>query len=78
MKVTLHFLEPNLEFSLPEPLLARASCEQAIDQAMRDIALSHEPSDFPVRPEVHCRMCNFREICYAGREFLRSAGMSGA
>lgn len=70
-KVTLHFLEPNVEFHLPDALLARDACERAIDAAIADIAAAREPIEFPVRPARHCRMCNFLELCYAGREWLR-------
>jgi hypothetical protein len=70
---TLHFLEPNREFHLAADLLNRDACMLAIDDAMMQIISSGEPSQFPVRPALHCRMCNFLGICPAGREWLRSA-----
>ena len=47
--------------------------ELAIDEAMREIASARDPEHFPVNPAKHCRMCNFLELCYAGREWLRSS-----
>lgn len=72
IKVTLHFLDPNREFQLSEAMLDRGACEVAIDEAMRDIAAARHPEEFPVNPARHCRMCNFLELCYAGRQWLRS------
>jgi ATP-dependent helicase/nuclease subunit A len=72
IRVTLHFLEPNVEFHLTEELLDLAACQRAIDEAMRAIVASREPEQFPVHPATHCRMCNFLELCAPGRQFLRS------
>jgi hypothetical protein len=69
---TLHFLEPNVEFHLTADLLMPDVCMRAIDDAMMAIVSSAEPTQFPVRPATHCRMCNFLGICAAGREQLRS------
>jgi ATP-dependent helicase/nuclease subunit A len=71
VKVTLHFLEPNVEFQLSDDLLEGESCERAIDAAMREIVMAREPQHFPVRTASHCRMCNFLELCFEGRQFLR-------
>jgi len=71
IKVTLHFLDPNVEYSLPEELLEPAICSRAIDEAMSEIVSSREPADFPVLPAIHCRVCNFVELCSDGREWLR-------
>ena len=73
IKSTLHFLEPNVEFHLSGDLLAPDACARAIDNAMIDIISSIEPRQFPVRPAMHCRMCNFLGICPAGRDWVRSA-----
>jgi len=73
IKVTLHFLDPNIEFQLAPELLSRDACARAIDAAMMDIVTSHEPLEFPVRPALHCRMCSFLGICAAGREWVGSA-----
>jgi ATP-dependent exoDNAse (exonuclease V) beta subunit len=70
--VTLHFLEPNLEFHLADDLLAPEACRQAIDEAMLQIVSAAEPEHFPVHTAAHCRMCNFLSICTAGREWTRS------
>jgi hypothetical protein len=72
VKVTLHFLQPNVEFSLPPELLSRDACARAIDAAMMDIVASQEPAEFPVRPALHCRMCSFLSICLGGRQWLRA------
>lgn len=71
--VTLHFLHPNFEFRLADELLSADACKQAIDAAMLDIVSSTEPTQFPVRPATHCRMCNFLGICPAGREWIKSS-----
>ena len=70
LRVTLHFLEPNVEFKLAEELLRLDCCVEAIDGAMHQLASSLEPVDFPVRPALHCRTCNFLGICNPGREWL--------
>ncbi len=71
-RVTLHFLDPNVEFHLPVELLSRDACARAIDEAMKDIVTSHAPGEFPVRPATHCRMCSFLSICRGGRQWLRA------
>lgn len=71
IQVTLHFLEPNIEFHLAEELLDSSVCSDAIDAAMQDILSSHDPSEFPVKPATHCRTCNFLSVCSAGRALLQ-------
>jgi len=71
IQVTLHFLEPNLQFHLGDELLRASACEQAIDEAILAIIAAQKPSEFPVTPAQHCRTCNFLRICTAGREFLK-------
>lgn len=78
IRVTLHFLQPDVEFRLPDHLLETAVCEVALDKAMRDIVLSSEPAEFPVCPATHCRMCNFLDVCPAGREWLQQLKVGGA
>ena len=73
INVTLHFLDPNIEFRIDSQLLSRTACISAIDEAMMSIASSVAPGEFPFRPATHCRMCNFLSICPAGREWVRSA-----
>lgn len=76
VKVTLHFLQPDVEFHLPEELLEPEVCAAALDRAMRAIVSSAEPSDFPILPALHCRMCNFIDVCPGGRAWL-SKRLSG-
>ena len=71
IRVTLHFLEPNLEYHLDDELLTPSTCEAAIDSAMLDILRSSQPQDFPVNPATHCRTCSFLKVCVAGREFIQ-------
>jgi len=71
--VTLHFLDPNVEVHLQEDLLEPESCVEAIDAAMLAIVAAREPEHFPVQPATHCRMCNFLDLCSAGRKFLRTS-----
>ncbi|MGH9958379.1 MAG: 3'-5' exonuclease, partial [Pyrinomonadaceae bacterium] len=63
IRATLHFLQPDIEFHLSDALLSRDVCAQALDDAMLAVISSREPHEFPVRPEVHCRMCNFLDVC---------------
>ena len=70
IRVTLHFLDPNVEFQLSEESLEASACEQVIDEAMLRIISSADPGDFPVMPAIHCRMCNFLRVCGAGREWI--------
>ena len=70
IQVTLHFLDPNIERHLPPRLLDRDACASAIDRAMLAVVSSKLPEEFEVRPAEHCRVCNFQEMCYAGRKWL--------
>ncbi len=70
IKVTLHFLEPNVEFHLPQAMLAPDSCSQAIDKAMMQLISSREPEHYLVRPAQHCRRCSFLRICTAGSQWM--------
>jgi hypothetical protein len=74
LRATLHFIDPNVEISLPSSLLDSKACAAAIDSATRTIALldgSLDPDQFPPLPATHCRMCNFLDLCPAGRDWLR-------
>jgi ATP-dependent helicase/nuclease subunit A len=73
LRVTLHFLDPNLEYHLSDQLLEQEACERAIDEAMLQIVSSSEPADYPVKTAAHCRMCSFLRICAAGRDWLRKS-----
>jgi ATP-dependent helicase/nuclease subunit A len=70
IRVTLHFLDPNVEIHLPEELLEPARCKQAIDDAMLRIVSSIDPEQFPVKTAPHCRMCSFLRVCTPGKEFI--------
>jgi ATP-dependent helicase/nuclease subunit A len=74
LRATLHFIDPNVEVSLPAALLDRDVCAITIDKAMTDIAVldgTLDPDRFPPRPAPHCRICNYRDMCPAGQEWLR-------
>ncbi len=71
MRVTLHFLEPNIEVHLADELLDPARCANAIDEAMQRTIYSSDPANFPVKTAPHCRMCNFLRVCNAGKEWVR-------
>jgi ATP-dependent helicase/nuclease subunit A len=73
LRATLHFIDPNIEISLPPALLDEETCARAIDDAMLSIATLDGTLDadlFPPLPATHCRICNFLELCPAGREWL--------
>jgi|GEM_PF-309594 len=77
LRATLHFIDANVESLLPAELLDNATCTQAIDDAMALIAALDGTLDaerFPPTPATHCRMCNFLELCPAGKDWLRAAG----
>lgn len=71
VRVTLHFLDPDVEVCLPDELLEREVCARAIDEIMAALVSSVLPESFPANAASHCRVCNFVEMCDAGREFLR-------
>ena len=74
LRATLHFIDPNLEVALSDDLLAPETCQRMIDDAMLQIVSLEgtlEAEAFPPLPATHCRMCNFLELCPAGREWLR-------
>jgi ATP-dependent helicase/nuclease subunit A len=74
LRATLHFLDPNLEVGLDAALLDPAVCAQAIDEAMKQIAIldgTLDADQFPPEPATHCRICNFVDLCPAGKDWLR-------
>ena len=73
LRITLHFLHPNVEVHLSDELLEPARCAQAIDEAMQRTIYSADPADFPVNTAPHCRMCNFLSVCTAGKEWVEDA-----
>jgi hypothetical protein len=75
LRATLHFLEPNIEVNISDSLLERDACARAIDEAMLAIVSREGTLDaglFPPTPASHCRMCNFLDLCPAGREWLKA------
>jgi ATP-dependent helicase/nuclease subunit A len=73
LRATLHFIDPNIEISLLAALLDQESCTQAIDDAMLSISTldgTLEADLFPPMAATHCRICNFLELCPAGRDWL--------
>lgn len=73
LRATLHFLDPNVEISLPASVLEQGACARAIDDAMKAIASldgTLDSESFPPFPATHCRMCKFLDLCSAGREWL--------
>jgi len=73
VRVTLHFLDPNVEVSLPEELLEAGACARAIDEAMMSIVSSSAPESFDPKPDDHCLVCNFSDLCESGRQWLGRA-----
>jgi hypothetical protein len=74
LRATLHFIDPNIEISLSAVLLDQEMCARAIDDAMLSISALDGTLDadlFPPLPAAHCRICNFQELCPAGRDWLR-------
>jgi ATP-dependent helicase/nuclease subunit A len=74
LRATLHFIEPNIEIALSTDLLEPETCMRMIDDAMLQIASLDGTLDadlFPPSPATHCSMCNFLELCPAGRQWLK-------
>jgi hypothetical protein len=74
LRATLHFIDPNLESVMPDEFLTESACLKAIDEAMQAIVALDGTVDaerFPPLPATHCRICNFLDLCPAGREWLR-------
>jgi ATP-dependent helicase/nuclease subunit A len=74
LRATLHFIDPNIEISLPDALLDQETCARAIDKAMLSIAILDGTLDanlFPPLTATHCRICNFLELCPAGRDWMK-------
>jgi hypothetical protein len=74
LRATLHFIDPNVESRLAPELLEQKACADSIDAAMDTIASldgTLDAASFPPLPASHCRMCNYLELCPAGKEWLR-------
>jgi ATP-dependent helicase/nuclease subunit A len=73
LRATLHFIDAEVEVNLPVALLVQETCAGAIDEAMLAIATLDSTLDenlYPPLPATHCSICNFLELCPAGREWL--------
>ena len=70
LKVTLHFLDPNLEVSLPEQLLREDACIAAVEETIETLTDRDAPGDFPPAPAAHCQSCRYLELCPPGRAWL--------
>jgi ATP-dependent helicase/nuclease subunit A len=70
VRVTLHFLDPNLEVTLGDELLEAGACARAVDGAADAMFSSASAESFPVNPAVHCRTCAFLRLCPSGRQAL--------
>jgi hypothetical protein len=71
IRVTLHFLDPNVEVHLADELLEPLRVEQAVDLGMQRTIFSADPALFPVKTAPHCRMCNFLRVCNAGKAWVQ-------
>jgi ATP-dependent helicase/nuclease subunit A len=74
LRATLHFIDPNLEVALSDELLEPETCKRMIDEAMFQLVSLEGMMDakaFPPLTASHCRICNFLELCPAGREWLK-------
>ena len=74
IRATLHFLQPNVEFTLDSGLLTSRTCAEALDSAVVKLMESRNSETFPVLPARHCLMCNFLDACHAGRDWIRHKG----
>jgi ATP-dependent helicase/nuclease subunit A len=75
LRATLHFLDPNVEVNLTASLIDQETSARSVDEAMQSIAAldgTLDTNQFPPAPAAHCRMCNFRDLCPEGSEWLRS------
>ena len=73
LRATLHFIDPNIEISLAADLMDQETCARAVDDAMLSISTLDGTLDadfFPPVAATHCHICNFLELCPAGREWL--------
>lgn len=73
VRVTLHFLDPDVEVCLPDELLGRDVCARAIDETMLALVSSTSPESFPSNPAEHCRICSFVGLCPPGSRWLAEA-----
>jgi ATP-dependent helicase/nuclease subunit A len=76
VKATLHFLDPNVEYSLPAQLMERQACADAVDAVITPVTSalvsSSNADEFPARTAGHCRACIFLGICQPGLEWIKA------
>jgi len=73
LRVTLHFIQPNVEKSLAAKLLDPETCAGAVDQAMSQLVSldgTIDVEDFPPLTDSHCRTCSFLDFCSAGQDWV--------
>lgn len=70
LRATLHFLEPNVEFTIEGESLDEQICSVAVNEAASGMLAESSPEYFAPVPADHCRSCSFLEICAAGRQFI--------
>jgi len=74
LRVTLHFIQPNVEKTLAPELLDQEICFGAVDEAMSQLVWldgTIDAADFPPLTNSHCRTCSFLDFCSAGQEWIR-------
>jgi ATP-dependent helicase/nuclease subunit A len=73
MRVTLHFIQPNVEKTLAPELLGEEACARAVDEAMSELVSldgTIDAENFPALTSSHCRTCSFVDFCSAGQEWI--------
>ena len=72
LRVTLHFIQPNVEKTLAAELLGAEACARAVDAAMSELVSldgTIAAEDFPPTTNSHCRTCSFLDFCSAGQDW---------
>ena len=72
LRVTLHFIQPNVEKTLAAELLGAEACARAVDAAMSELVSldgTMAAEDFPPTTNSHCRTCSFLDFCSAGQDW---------
>jgi ATP-dependent helicase/nuclease subunit A len=73
LRVTLHFIQPNVEKTLAAELLSDQACARAVDEVMAELVSldgTIAAEDFPALTNSHCRTCSFLDFCAAGQEWV--------
>jgi ATP-dependent helicase/nuclease subunit A len=73
LRVTLHFIQPNVEKALAAELLGDEACTHAVDEAMSELVSldgTMAAEDFPALTNSHCRTCSFLDFCSAGQDWV--------